>query len=332
MIRVSIIGASGYAGGELIRILLSHPEVELDQLVSRNLAGKSVWKAHPNLRNVQMRFANLNFDKISESDVVFTAVPHTAAMKIVPQLIERGVRVVDLSADFRLHSAEDYEQWYETKHTAPELLENAVYGIPELHREEMKAAQLVSGAGCEATAAILALAPLRGRSGRVVVDVKIGGSGAGRTGNPGTHYPERANAVRPYAPARHRHAAEILQETGFKVDMSAHAVGMVRGILATVHVLNCDVENAVQMYREYYRDSPFVRITPNTPQFLPNPKYVLGSNYCDIGIVESEGRLVVISALDNLVKGAAGQAIQCMNIMFGLEETMGLEAQPIYPI
>jgi len=332
MTKISIVGASGYTGGELIRILLAHPEAELDQLVSRSLAGKSLWKVHPNLRTVQMRFANLDLDKVSESDVVFTAVPHTAAMKIVPDLVERGVKVVDLSADFRLHSADAYKQWYGTEHTAPELLEKVVYGIPELHREEMKGAQLISGAGCEATSAILALAPLKGKSGRVIVDAKIGGSGAGRSGNAGTHYPERANTVRPYAPGKHRHAAEVLQETGFEVEMSAHAVSMVRGILTTNHVLDCEVDNVGQVYRDFYKDSPFVRITPNTPQFLPNPKYVLGSNYCDIGIVENGKRIVVLSALDNMVKGASGQAIQCMNLMLGFDETLGLEAQPIYPI
>jgi len=332
MTRISIVGASGYTGGELIRLLLSHPNAELDQLVSRSFAGKSLWKAHPNLRSVQMRFSKLDLDKLGESDVVFTGVPHTAAMEVVPQLIERGIKVVDLSADFRLHSAEEYEKWYGVKHTAPELLEKVVYGIPELHREEMKNAQFVSGAGCEATSSILALAPLNGKAGRVVVDAKIGGSGAGRTGNAGTHYPERANAVRPYAPVKHRHAAEILQETGFDVAMTAHAVSMVRGILTTNHVFDVEVENVAQVYREYYKDSPFVRITPTLPKFLPNPKYVLGSNYCDVGIVEVEDRVVVFSALDNMVKGASGQAVQCMNLMLGFEETLGLEAQPIYPI
>ncbi|MFH1425037.1 MAG: N-acetyl-gamma-glutamyl-phosphate reductase [archaeon] len=332
--RVSIVGGSGYTGGELVRILLNHPEVELGEITSRSFAGRSLWKAHPNLRNVQHRFSEYSADRVGESDVVFTCLPHTASMGIVPELVE-NTRVVDLGADFRLRSAEVYREWYGVEHTAPELLENAVYGIPELHGDEMRNANLVAGAGCEATSSILALAPLRGNLQSVIVDAKIGGCAAGRTANAGTHYPERANAVRPYAPEKHRHAAEIEQEVGVSVEMTAHAVGMVRGILTTNHVLGYEegeLNETLKAYRDFYNDSPFVRVTPTAVNNLPNPKYVLGSNYCDVGLAQSGNRLVVFSALDNMMKGASGQAVQCMNIMFGFEETQGLEALPIYPI
>ena len=333
--RASIVGATGYAGGELIRLLHSHPEVEIGEITSRSLAGRSVWKAHPNLRNLDMRFSKYNVDKISDCDAVFLAVPHTASMALVPELLETGVKVIDQSADFRLRSKETYEKWYGLEHTAPELLERVVYGVPEVHRDEITKADLVACAGCEATTAILGLAPLRGEVENVVVDVKIGGAAAGATPNAGTHYPERTNTVRPYAPDKHRHQAEIQQEIGCNVAMTAHAVGMTRGILATSHISDYTGLSAplFQKYTDFYKDSPFIRLTPSNPRYLPNPKYVIGSNYCDIGMVfdEENSRLVVFSAIDNMVKGAAGQAIQCMNLMFGLEETTGLEGLPIYP-
>jgi len=333
--RASIVGATGYAGGELIRILHSHPEVEIGELTSRSLAGRSVWKAHPNMRNLDMKFSEYNIDRISESDVVFLAVPHTASMVVVPELLESGVKVVDQSADFRLKSREAFESWYDVEHTAPELLERAVYGIPELYRDEMRKADLVACAGCEATTAILGLAPLNGKIENVVVDAKIGGCAAGAKANAGTHYPERTNTVRPYAPDKHRHQAEIHQEIGCGVSMSAHAVGMTRGILVTSHILGYTTSAAslFQEYKDFYKDSPFIRLTPSNPRYLPNPKYVIGSNYCDVGMVydEENTRLVVFSAIDNMVKGAAGQAVQCMNLMFGFDETKGLGGLPIYP-
>lgn len=334
MINVGIVGGSGYTGGELIRILLGHSEIELGKITSREFAGKSLWKVHPNLRDVPLRFSKQS-QEFSDCDVVFLCVPHTASMEMVPDLVEQ-TKIVDLSADFRLNSAKKYEQWYGVKHSAPKLLEQRVYGIPELHRDEIKKANLVACAGCEATSSILALAPLKGKLKKVVVDAKIGGSAAGRSPNAGTHYPERANTVRPYAPDKHRHAAEIEQETGANVAMSAHAVDLVRGILTTNHVLDYsgDLNETRSLYKGFYKDSPFIRITPTQVQFLPNPKYVLGSNYCDLGFAldEENQRLVVFSALDNLVKGAAGQAIQCMNLMFNLKEETGLKGLPIYPI
>lgn len=335
MIKASIVGGSGYTGGELLRLLLNHPEVEIDQVTSRQFAGRSLWKAHPNMRNIQHRFSEYSVDKVVDSDVVFACLPHTVSMSIVPELVG-STRVVDLGADFRLESAQIYEEWYGVEHSAPALLDNRAYGIPELHREEIRKAQLVACAGCEATSSILALAPLKGYVEEVIVDAKIGGCAAGRTPSAGTHYPERTNTVRPYAPDRHRHAAEIEQEVGCKTMMSAHAVDLVRGILTTNHVLhykNGLVETR-KMYTEFYKDSPFMRITPNKVQNLPNPKYVLGSNYCDVGFAvdEEHDRLIVFSALDNMMKGASGQAVQCTNLMFGFDETTGLEALPIYPI
>ncbi|HIK02125.1 TPA: N-acetyl-gamma-glutamyl-phosphate reductase [archaeon] len=328
--KAAIIGASGYTGADLIRILDSHPDVEISAITSRKYIGKSVWKAHPSMRNLNLRFTE--YTKDADADVIFLALPHTASMEKVPELLETGVKVIDLSADFRLKDLKIWEKTYGAKHTAPNLIEKAVYGLPELHREEIKKADFVSGTGCEATAGILALAPLQGKADKAIIDVKVGGSAAGSTGNAGTHYPARAGNVRPYSPSKHRHQEEIKQETGFEVSMTAHAVDLVRGILATCHIPNFS-EDVSKLYRDFYKDSPFIRITPKDPKFLPNPKYVVGSNYCDIGIVtdEEHKRTVVFSAIDNLVKGASGQAIQCMNLMFGLKEETGLEALPLYP-
>lgn len=349
--RVGIIGASGFTGGELLRLMLSHPRVEVTVATSREYADEYVFRVHPNLRGVtELKFSPLNLDKITkECDVVFLATPHGVSVKYAPSLLEVGVRVVDLSADFRLKDPEQYRAWYGREHPRQDLLEKAVYGLPELHREEIRGASLVACPGCTATASILALAPLV-KAGFVdldhlVVDVKIGSSGAGSELSLASHHSVRAGVVRPYAPAGHRHCAEIEQELGriagraLKVAMSAHAVDIVRGILSTGHAfLTRQVSQAEvwRAYRSMYSGEPFVRIVKDKKGLyrLPDPKVVVGTNFCDVGfeIDERVGRVVALSAIDNLVKGAAGQAVQCFNIMMGYDEREGLGFFGAHPL
>jgi len=350
-LRVGVIGASGFTGGEVLRLLLSHPKVEVTLATSREYSDEYVFRVHPNLRGVtDLKFSLPDLDKIAKScDVVFLATPHGASVKYTPQLLEVGLKVVDLSADFRLKDPEQYKVWYGWEHPRPDLLQEAVYGLPELHREEIKRARLVACPGCTATASILALAPLV-KAGFVdldhlVVDVKIGSSGAGSTPTSSTHHSVRAGVVRPYAAAGHRHCAEIEQELGWlagrelKVAMSAHAVDIVRGILSTGHAfLTRQVAQGElwKAYRSMYSGEPFVRIVKDRKGLyrLPDPKVVVGTNYCDVGfeLDERVGRVVALAAIDNLVKGAAGQGVQCFNIMMGFDEREGLGFFGAHPL
>ncbi len=350
MKRVGVVGASGFTGGEVLRLLLKHPEVEVTVATSREYADEYVFRVHPNLRGVtDLKFTPPDLKRLTEQcDVVFMATPHGASVKYTPQLLEVGLKVVDLSADFRLKNPEMYKVWYGWEHPRPDLLQEAVYGLPELHREEIKGAKLVACPGCTATASILALAPIVKLDfadlDHIVVDVKIGSSGAGSTPNISTHHSVRAGVVRPYAPAGHRHCAEIEQELGalagreLKVAMSAHAVDIVRGILSTGHVFakrNVTAGELWKAYRSMYGSEPFVRIVKDKKGLyrLPDPKVVVGTNYCDVGfeIDERVGRVVALAAIDNLVKGAAGQAVQCFNIMIGVDERTGLDFPGIHP-
>jgi len=348
-VRVGIIGGSGYAGGELLRLLIPHPHAEITLVTSRRMAEEHVYMVHPNLRGITtLKFTPLNLPELAEEcDLVFSATPHGASMEIVPSLLKQGVKVVDLSADFRLKDPSDYPKWYGWKHTHPELLEEAVYGLPELHRKEIRNAELVACSGCMAVASILALMPMV-RAGlidreRIVIDAKIGSSGGGSEATPASHHPERFGGVRPYKVVGHRHTAEIEQELALvggsevKVAFSPHAVNMARGILATCHLWltqqarNRDLWKA---YRGLYTDEPFIRIVKYRKGLyqLPDPKVVVGTNFCDIGfeLDNHVERLVVLSAIDNLVKGAAGQAVQCFNIMLGLDERTGLNVIGIH--
>lgn len=349
--KVGIIGASGYVGGELLRLLLFHPKVEVVLATSDKYAGEYIFTVHPNLRGLtQLKFTPLNLNSIqSNCDVVFTAVPHGSAVKLVPKLLEVGIKVIDMSADFRLKKPEDYVKWYGWAHIHPELLKEAAYGLPELHREEIKNARLVACPGCMSTATILGLAPIVKagiiENNRIIADVKIGSSGAGAKPSLASHHPERFGGVRPYNVVDHRHVAEIEQELNLlsndllTVSFTPHAVNMVRGILSTIHAFLTEelpLSEVWKIFRSSYDKEPFIRIVKYRKGLhqLPDPKVVLGTNFCDIGfeLDTRTKRLVVFSAIDNLMKGAAGQGVQCLNLMLGFDEKTGLESAGFHPV
>ena len=341
VIRVSIVGASGYTGGELLRLLLFHPHAELRQVTSERLAGKFVHNAHPNLRAA----TRLKFSPASDlepCDLLFLCLPHGHAMARIDEFRALAPRIVDLSADFRLRDPADYVRWYGREHPRPDLLGAFVYGVPELHREALIDAALVACAGCNATATILALRPFyrRGLAGSAIVEVKAGSSEGGNVASAASHHPERSGSVRSYKPTGHRHVAEMIQELGGGfVHFSATSIEMVRGILATCHVfLDHDIseKGAWKILREDYAAEPFVRIVKERSGIhrYPEPKLLAGTNYCDIGFERDPDskRLVVMSAIDNLMKGAAGQAVQAFNVMHGFDETSGLGFPGLHPI
>ena len=338
-------------GGELLRLLLPHPEVELTTVTSRQNAGEYVFTVHPNLRGAtQLKFTPLNISHATENcDLVFAAMPHSKSVNLVPQLLETGIKVIDMSADYRLKNPADYDRWYGWKHTHPELLKEAVYGCPELHRQEIKDAQLVACPGCMSTATILGLAPLVKAEAiekeRIVADVKIGSSGAGRKPTIASHHPERFGGVRPYKVVGHRHLAEIEQELNLLtndsviVSFSPHAVNIIRGILSTIHAFlkkPLTTREIWKLYRSHYKGEPFVRFVKfkKGPYQLPDPKVAMGTNFIDIGfeIDSRANRIIVFSAIDNLMKGASGQGIQCLNIMLGVDEKTGIECQGFHPM
>ena len=352
MKTVGIIGASGYAGGELLKILINHPDADVQTATSRENAGEPVFRIHPQLRKLtELKFVEPDVEKIAEAcQFVFLALPHGASAPVAKKLLERGVKVIDLSADFRLKDKGDYPKWYGWEHPCPELLEEAVFGLPEFHRNEIKTAKLIANPGCIATASMLSVAPAikigAVERSRVVIDAKIGSSGAGANVSPSSHHPEHSNLVRPYKPVMHRHTAEIEQELnlfskGEKVivAMTTHAVDMVRGIMVTGHsYLARELANPElwRVYREMYQNEPFVRIVKDHKglNMLPDPKNVIGSNFCDVGfeLDPHANRLVTFGAIDNLLKGAAGQAVQNFNIMNGLDEMAGLKFAGVRPV
>jgi len=350
-VRVGIIGGSGYVGGELLRLLLFHPEVEVTVATSDRYAGEYVFMVHPNLRGLtQLKFAPMDMSIIkSNCDLVFTSTPHGSAVNLVPKILELGLKVIDVSADFRLKNPEDYVKWYGWSHASPELLKEAVYGLPELHRQEIKEARLVACPGCMSTATILGLAPVVKANviekDRIVADVKIGSSGAGAKPSLASHHPERFGGVRAYNVADHRHIAEVEQELNLllgeplKVSFTPHAVNMVRGILSTIHVFplkNLASNEVWRIFRSQYEKEPFIRLVKYKKGLyqLPDPKVVLGTNFCDIGfeIDPRTNRLIIFSAIDNIVKGAAGQGVQCLNLMLGIGEKTGLESAGFHPM
>jgi N-acetyl-gamma-glutamyl-phosphate/LysW-gamma-L-alpha-aminoadipyl-6-phosphate reductase len=299
---------------------------------------------HPNLRGVsEQKFSSPDSKAlIDECEVVFLATPHGVSKNIVPDLLENGLKIIDLSADFRLKNPDDYPKWYGWKHPHPEFLETAVFGLPELHRDKIRSADLVACGGCMATATILGLAPILKaglvETDRIVVDVKIGSSGGGSEPTLAAHHPERFGGLRPYNVVGHRHTAEIEQELSFfsnnevKIAFTPHAVNMARGILSTSHLwLSSPMKNRDiwRAYRNYYEEEPFIHLVKYRKGLyqLPDPKVVTGTNYCEIGfeIDPHINRLVVLSAIDNIVKGAAGQAVHCFNIMFSFDEIKGLD-------
>ncbi|MFA5861398.1 MAG: N-acetyl-gamma-glutamyl-phosphate reductase [Candidatus Thermoplasmatota archaeon] len=343
-IRIGIVGGSGYGGGELLRLLLRHPDVEIAYVTSNKFAGKSVKQVHPNLR-----FSDLTFhphqDALSKNvDAVFLAGPHGTSAPLMRHYLKAAERVFDLSADFRLSDASQYPTYYGGwQNPDPELLAQRAYGIAELHREEIRSAKLVSGAGCIATTSILSLAPLA-KSGLlaegapVVVDAKVGSSAAGAGSSASTHHPERRDVVRAYAPTGHRHEAEIFQETGLRAGLSCHAIELVRGILATSHTWvkpGTTEKDVWKVFRSSYQNEPFVRIVKERTGLYryPEPKLVAGTNEFHVGfeLDESSNRLVVLGALDNLCKGTAGAAVQNFNVAHALPETRGLDLGGLHP-
>jgi len=350
-IRVAIVGGSGYTGGELARLLLFHPNVELTQVASSSHAGQYLHSMHPNLRKIST-LRMIAPDDLAPCDLIMLCLPHGVSAGVIERYRQLAPRVIDLSADFRLHSPALYQQWYGEEHAAPQLLSESVYGLPELHRAELAEATLVSGTGCMATAAILGLIPLY-RAGLVdtnmplIVDAKVGSSAAGAAPSLSSHHPERSGAVRSFQPTGHRHSAELIQELGGVlggghltqcVAFSATSVELVRGILVTAQVFvreRIDERTLWRAYREVYQREPFIRIVKerNGVYRYPEPKILAGSNYCDVGFeldVENQ-RVVALAALDNLMKGAAGNAVQAMNCMFGWDETLGLTFPGLHP-
>ena len=348
-ISVSIAGASGYTGGELLRLLLDHPEVEVAQVTSERRAGKRVVGVHPNLRKrTALTFSPMG--DLAPCDVLFLALPHGSSGGQIERFLALAPVVIDLSADFRLHDPADYPRWYGHEHPCPGLLGQFVYGIPEMHREEMRLfPAAISSAGCLATPTILSLYPLfRERvadvTRPVVVEVKTGSSGAGAEEGLASHHPERSGVMRSFKPTGHRHTAEVEQELrlgheGPTVHFSATAIEAVRGVLSTSHVFLREPlaeRDLWQIYRRVYGAEPFIRLVKESSGIhrYPEPKILSGSNYCDIGFeLDARGdRVVVMAAVDNLMKGAAGQAVQAMNVRCGFAEEAGLGFPGLHPI
>jgi N-acetyl-gamma-glutamyl-phosphate reductase len=354
-IRVAIAGASGYAGAELVRLAALHPYFELSAVTSEKSAGSAVASIFPSLAGlVSLSFQTLSPEALAEqADAIFLALPHTKSLTAVSTCLQAGRLVVDLSADYRLNDPAVYEQWYMTPHTCADLLKDAVYGLPELHRSAISQTRLTASPGCYPTAAILQLAPLFAQdlvqAHSVVIDAKSGISGAGRSPALPYHFPEAHESLEAYKVGQHRHTPEIEQELGRLqrrvsqstqtvaiqpiVTFTPHLVPMNRGILSTAY---CRLKNSMalpdlrNLYQNFYKGERFVRIQED---IMPNPRYIKGSNYCDIGVYldPRSGSVITLAALDNLVKGAAGQAIQAMNLMLGLPEETGLTAPAAYP-
>jgi N-acetyl-gamma-glutamyl-phosphate reductase len=340
MTGVAIVGASGYASRELIRILLNHPGARITAATSRQDDSPRLDALHPSLASrIDLACEPFDADRIaSAASVAFLALPHTASLEVVPSLRERGVRVIDLSADYRLKDAQIYEDWYGHKHTDPGGLAEAVYGLPELYREAIPSARLIANPGCYTSTSILALAPLIAedkieRTG-VVIDAKSGVSGAGRSPKLTTHFPECNESFSAYSVGRHRHTPEIdqvLSDVGrargrggpVEVIFTPHLVPMDRGIFATIYATPTEQvaeHDLMELYRAFYKGSPFVRVVDH----LPATKDSAFTNFCDITLRVVRGKVVVLACLDNLIKGAAGVAVQNFNLMFGHEETTGL--------
>jgi N-acetyl-gamma-glutamyl-phosphate reductase len=346
MLKVAVVGASGYTGVELIRLLNGHPEAAVTCVTSEQSAGKRISEVFPSLRDrCDLLLENLEPVRVAEkSDIVFTALPHKAAMEVVPTFLALGKKVVDLSADYRLRDAAVYGEWYEP-HLNPEVLEKAVYGLPEIRRSAIAETDLVANPGCYPTSVILGLAPLL-KSGlldtkTIVSDSKSGVSGAGRSAKVDNLFCEVNDGFRAYGVGGvHRHLPEIEQELSLlsgeevRISFTPHLVPMDRGILSTIYAMplrSVSASSLVKLYREFYHGEGFVRILPEGS--FPSTAHVRGSNFCDIGVTVDRrtGRVIVVSAIDNLVKGASGQAVQNMNIVAALPENMGLELIPLFP-
>ncbi|HAJ33653.1 MAG TPA: N-acetyl-gamma-glutamyl-phosphate reductase [Candidatus Atribacteria bacterium] len=349
-IKVSVIGSTGYTGKELVKILMNHQRVKLVHLISSSYAGKNIVEVFPEFLNkLDKKLIKLDLDVVSQdSDLVFTALPHTVSMDVVPELLKKGVKVVDLSADYRLKNPTVYKEWYKKEHNqvSKELLTNAVYGLPEIYSDKIKDASLVANPGCYPTSVILGIAPLLKyhlvEPEGIIIDSKSGTTGAGRKLSLGLHFSECNENFKAYKVIKHNHLPEVEQElsyihfngkdnkkqgTEIKVCFTPHLLPINRGILSTCYLTlkeSKEEEEILEVYQKFYQKAPFVRIFE--PSNLPEIKFVAGTNYCDIGfsIDERVGKIKVISAIDNLLKGAAGQAVQNMNIMSGFKEVEGL--------
>ena len=345
MVKIGIAGASGYTGLELIRLLVRHPGVELTVLTSETFQGQNIAEVFPSLNGiVDLELRPLDNNIAKDCQVLFLALPHTLAMSKLPDYLQSDCKIIDLSADYRLKDPKAYTDWYSVTHTNPELLEKAVYGLPELHRQAIQSAQLVANPGCYPTSVVLALAPLLKTDwvdlGSIISDSKSGVSGAGRKPSLTSHFAEVNEGISPYGLADHRHTPEMEQELSalagksVRLTFSPHLVPMTRGMLSTVYInLNQAItdEKLVEHYRSFYKGGNFIRVL--NPGKFASSHHVLSSNFCDIGLkVDSRNqRLIITSALDNLIKGASGQAVQNMNIMLGLDEKTGLMAPAIFP-
>ncbi len=344
MIKTAVLGATGYAGIELVRILSNHPETSIEILGSRSFAGHKISDIYKNFTHIlEKECAEVNLDEAAKCDIAFTALPHGTSKEVIPALLDRGLKVIDLSGDYRYDDVRVYEEWYGEKHSSPELLTESVYGLPELHRDKIKSARLIGNPGCYTTCSILGAAPLlankAGSAENIIIDAKSGVTGAGRTSALPYSFCECTENTKAYKVASHRHTSEIEQELSsiagvpIMLSFTPHLIPQKRGILSTIYVnLNqpSSTEELAEMYREYYRDEFFVRVKDAGE--LPETKHVAGSNFVDIGVVYDKRlqRAVVVSALDNIVKGAAGQAVQNMNILFGLDEKTGLNNAGFY--
>ena len=343
--KVGIVGAAGYAGGELLRLLLGHPEVREVVAGSESLAGKPVSAAHPNLRK-RTGLSFVHYEDVRDCDVLFLSLPNGAHR--AHEFEDRAGTLIDLSSDHRLRDPADYDRWYGSAHPRPDRLDRFVYGIPELHRREIRSSNRITGAGCNATASILALLPLFradlvDRSRPVVIECKVGSSEGGREPSEDSHHPERSGVVRSFRPVGHRHTAEIEQELTLggarpRVDLSVTSVELVRGVLATAHVhptTAVDEKALWKTYRDAYANEPFVRIVKERTGIYrhPEPKLLAGTNFADVGFaVDPRGdRIVALCAIDNLVKGAAGNAVQAMNVACGYPEDAGLGFVGLHP-
>ena len=345
MVKVGIAGASGYTGLELLRLLIKHPEVDIAIITSEKYQGQKIADVFPSFSGFSdQEFVSLSPSIANECDILFLALPHTTAMNQVPAFLKENCRVIDLSADYRLKSAEIFETWYNVAHEQTETLTQAVYGLPELHREHIRSAKLVANPGCYPTSVILALAPLVSTDWvdleSIIADSKSGVSGAGRKLSTNTQFAECNEAVSAYGLGTHRHTPEIEQEIStlagqeISLTFSPHLMPMTRGLLSTIYInltRDMELETLGKHYRKFYKNEPFVRIL-NLGTFA-NTHHVVASNYCDIGlqIDRRNRRIILTSAIDNLVKGAAGQAVQNMNIMLGIDEKTALDFPGIFP-
>jgi len=341
VIRAAIVGGSGFAGGELLRLLHFHPDVEVAQITSREHAGRYVYSVHPNMRAIsQLQF--IHPDALQKADVLFLAVPHGHSSQHIEHYAALAPKIIDLSADFRLNSTATYQQWYGHEHAAPQWLERFIYGLPERSRAALRGANYATGVGCNATALNLALLPVvtAGWVESIYAELKVGSSEGGNRPNAGSHHPRRSGAVRTYAATGHRHMAEAQMILGQDVPLrfSVTAIEMVRGVHLLAHVaLNRRTADKDwwNLYRNAYREEPFIRLVASKSGLhrLPEPRVVAGTNFCDIGFeLSADGQhLVLMAALDNLGKGAAGSAVQSMNLMFELDECAGLQFPGIYP-